>query len=171
MVSTFLLLLLRTLCISDLHYLNFSLATAIMQQYEEGKIDLDEDISTYLGYEMRNPNFPNIPISTRSLMTHQSSLANPTNLEASDIVAVFTDSVFNMADWVKDYMIPGESKYTPGVWKNYSPDTQHSNSNLGVTILAHLVEKVSGMNFRDYAKRIHFFKAWNVNDSLQNELS
>ena len=41
---------------------------------EEGLIDLDEDIGPYWGIEVRNPSYPNIPITFRSLLTHTSSI-------------------------------------------------------------------------------------------------
>ena len=34
---------------------------AVMQLVQEGKIQLDEDISHYLGYSLRNPNAPTVP--------------------------------------------------------------------------------------------------------------
>lgn len=48
-------------------------ATAILQLYEKGLLDLNDDINTYLPFELRNPNFPDVPITIRSLLTHRSS--------------------------------------------------------------------------------------------------
>jgi len=48
-------------------------ATAILQLYEKGLLDLDDDINTYLPFEIRNPNFPDVPITIRSLLIHRSS--------------------------------------------------------------------------------------------------
>lgn len=41
---------------------------------EEGKLDLDRDVSDYLGWRFRNPAFPDRPISLRLLLSHRSSL-------------------------------------------------------------------------------------------------
>lgn len=41
---------------------------------EEGKIDLDASIGNYWGVTMRNPNYPDIPISIRTLLSHTSSI-------------------------------------------------------------------------------------------------
>ena len=49
-------------------------ATAVMQLHELGLLDLDRDINDYLAFPIRNPNFPDTPITTRQLMTHTSSL-------------------------------------------------------------------------------------------------
>ena len=37
---------------------------SIMQLVEQGKITLDDDISNYLGFELRNPNFPQKKITS-----------------------------------------------------------------------------------------------------------
>ncbi|EAQ98391.2 serine hydrolase domain-containing protein [Congregibacter litoralis] len=49
-------------------------ALGIMQLVEAGKLDLDGDVSDYLGWELRNPAFPEFPITTRQLLAHTSSI-------------------------------------------------------------------------------------------------
>ena len=51
-------------------------AIRVMQLVEEGMLNLDEDISLYLGYKVRNPYHRGTLITLRMLMTHTSSL-NP----------------------------------------------------------------------------------------------
>ena len=46
----------------------------VMQLVDQRKLDLDADVSTYLGFRLRNPNFPEALISTRMLLNHTSSL-------------------------------------------------------------------------------------------------
>jgi len=46
----------------------------VMQLCEQGKLDLDADVSEYLGFNLRNPNYPNKPITVRMLAAHTSSL-------------------------------------------------------------------------------------------------
>ncbi len=43
---------------------------------EDGTINLDEDISKYWNCTVRNPQFPNIPITFRTLLTHTSSISH-----------------------------------------------------------------------------------------------
>ena len=54
------------------------LATAIvvMRLVEAGKLDLDADIGVALGYPVRNPTFPDVPITLRLLLSHRSSLVD-----------------------------------------------------------------------------------------------
>ena len=48
--------------------------TALMQLYEQGLFDLDDDVNDHLPFELRNPNFPDDPITIRMLLSHTSSL-------------------------------------------------------------------------------------------------
>ncbi len=46
----------------------------LMQQYEKGLFKLDDDISSVLGFKVRNPFYPDVPITFRMLLSHQSSI-------------------------------------------------------------------------------------------------
>ena len=49
-------------------------AIAVMQLVEQGKLDLNADAQTYLGFDLRNPNYPDTPITISMLMSHTSSI-------------------------------------------------------------------------------------------------
>ena len=49
-------------------------AAGYMKLVEEGKINLDEDVSRYLGFTLRNPSYPNRVITSRMLLSHTSSI-------------------------------------------------------------------------------------------------
>jgi len=46
----------------------------LMRLLEDGLFALDADVSGYLGFTLRNPHFPDRPITLRHLLTHTSSL-------------------------------------------------------------------------------------------------
>ena len=46
----------------------------LMQLVERGQLNLDDDVSNYLGFELRNPLFPQKKITARMLASHTSSL-------------------------------------------------------------------------------------------------
>lgn len=46
----------------------------LMRLLEDGKVDLDADVSGYLGFDLRNPHFANQAITLRHLLLHTSSL-------------------------------------------------------------------------------------------------
>ncbi len=49
-------------------------ALGVMRLVEQGRIDLDADVSQWLGWNLRNPAFPDIPVTMRMLLSHTSSL-------------------------------------------------------------------------------------------------
>ncbi|MCS6825916.1 MAG: beta-lactamase family protein, partial [Caldilinea sp.] len=49
-------------------------ALATMQLVERGRLNLDADVSNALGWTLRNPYWPDLPITPRMLLTHTSSL-------------------------------------------------------------------------------------------------
>lgn len=131
------------------------LATAVMQLWEEGRLDLDEDISTYLPFEVRNPNFPDREITSHMLLTHTSSLAWP--VEEDRIYDFhhfyYTDEkVPLLREWLPEYILPEGEYYRNSVWKDFPPGEQELYSNFGTSLLGLVVEEVSGMDFRDYCR-------------------
>jgi CubicO group peptidase (beta-lactamase class C family) len=115
----------RIASISKLH-----VALAVMRLVEQGKIDLDRDVSDYLGWTLRNPAFPDKPISLRLLLSHRSSLS---------------DGV--------DYAIPlgktlRETVAQPEAWDGeHGPGTFFRYSNLGFPVVASVMEAATGERF------------------------
>ena len=54
-----------------------ALAMGLATLVEEGRVDLDRDVSDYLGWRFINPNFPDRPITARRLLSHTSSIRDP----------------------------------------------------------------------------------------------
>ena len=73
-------------------------ATAVMQLFEKGLIKLDADINEYLSIKVRNPKFPDIPITIQQLLTHTSSIRDGTAYDESYACG---DPEISMKDWVK----------------------------------------------------------------------
>jgi len=52
------------------------IATAFLSQVEDGLIEPEDDVSDYLPFEFRNPSAPDMPITLRMLLTHQSGFVS-----------------------------------------------------------------------------------------------
>ena len=50
-------------------------AMAVLQLVDEGKLDLDADISQYFGYRIVNPYYPKTPLTLRQLLSHTSTVS------------------------------------------------------------------------------------------------
>ena len=111
----------------------------IMKLVEENKIDLDEDVSKYLGFELRNPNFPDEKITVRKLASHTSTIR--------DGKGYTLPKNYSLEEFFK----PGGVAYEDG--KHFATEKdffKYSNLNFG--ILATIIEKVSGERFDRFIK-------------------
>ena len=51
-------------------------ALGVMRLVDVGTLDLDRDVSAYLGWPLRHPNFPDRPITLRLLLSHRTGLTD-----------------------------------------------------------------------------------------------
>ena len=49
-------------------------ATSLLQQVEQGRVKLTDDVSDLIGFKVRNPKFPDTPITLEMLLSHTSSI-------------------------------------------------------------------------------------------------
>lgn len=124
-------------------------AIGVMKLVEEGKIDLDEDISTYLGFKVRNPHFPDDIITTKMVMTQSSSICDDGNGKGGYDSANQVDDEIMLEDILAN---PSSPYYNPNTFMNKKPGTYWRYSNFGCGILACLVERVSGEMFVEFIK-------------------
>ena len=125
-------------------------STALMQLYEQGLFDLDDDVNDHLPFSMRNPNFPDISITFRMLLSHQSSLSEDP-LEFYQYSYTFGgDSAVPLYPFLETYLVPSGSNYTSEVWSNDSPGETFHYANIGFALIGFLVEQISGKPFDQY---------------------
>jgi CubicO group peptidase (beta-lactamase class C family) len=134
------------------------IVTAVMQLVERGVLRLEADVNEYLPYTVRNPSFPDRPITLEHLLTHTSGLAWPVN---NDVVPGYYqpypgDSSPPLGEWIRELIQPGGSRYARAVWKDVPPGHAELYSNLGVSVAAYVVESVTGLEFSEYCRR-HVF--------------
>lgn len=107
-------------------------ATGIMQIVEQGKLNLDTDVSELVGFKVRNPKFPKVPITVKMLLSHSSSM--------NDANGYFSINKIN----------PDSSATWQTAWNNYEPGTKYEYCNLGYNTLGTILERVSGERFDKY---------------------
>jgi CubicO group peptidase (beta-lactamase class C family) len=108
--------------------------TAVMQQVEQGKIDLDADVNRYLDFKV--PPREGKPITMRNLMTHTPGYEE----HLKRLFVASPDRLQTLGDYVK--MWSPKRVYAPGEVPAYS--------NYGAAMAGYIVERVSGEPFDDY---------------------
>ncbi|WP_375289523.1 serine hydrolase domain-containing protein [Qipengyuania sp.] len=112
-------------------------AIAVMRLVEAGKLDLDRDVSADLGWKLRNPSFPDTPITLRLLLSHRSSL---------------TDTI--------DYVLPLDADMAqvlaePEAWDaDHAPGGYFRYTNFNFPVVAAVMEKATGERFDRLVRRL-----------------
>jgi CubicO group peptidase (beta-lactamase class C family) len=114
----------------------------VMVLVDEGLIDLDTDISIYLGYEVLNVHHPGTAITARMLMQHNSSIFD------SGAFTVSRDR--NTSESVRFLLDRGTS------FRRNEPGTNFEYSNFGYSVLGAICENVSGKSLDTLARDVLF---------------
>ncbi len=129
-------------------------ATAVMQLWEEGHFQLDDDINDFLSFSVRNPRFPDEPVTFRQLLTHRSSITDGPSYEASYACG---DPSVSLEDWITGYFTVDGAYYDAEanfhVWKPGTvdpPAPPRAYTNVGFGLLGYLVERIAGQPFNEF---------------------
>ena len=143
--------------------------TALLQLYEQGKFDLDDDVNNYLPFSLRNPNYSDVPITFRMLLSHRASiwdhfLFSQDGQKELIIDYLTTGLMKSPYPWLKEVLVPGSETYQKEYWLDYPPGEDVMYSNTGFLVLAYLLEIISGQTVEDYCQE-HIFKPLEMNDT------
>lgn len=117
----------------------------LMRLLEAGQVDLDEDVSSYLGFTLRNPAFPDEKITLRMVLSHTSSIRDGSYywLESGQ--------------HFKDFFLPGSEHFEQGahfaLQEDRGPGRFFTYANLNFGIVAGVIERVSGRRFDRYMRQ------------------
>lgn len=109
-------------------------ATSLLQLVDKGIISLDDDVSDLIGFRIRNPHHPDIPITLKMVLSHTASIRDKEDYFTLDHL---NPAVYG--DCEESYF-----EYKPGEGYNYS--------NMGLNLAGTILEKVSGVRFDDYVR-------------------
>ncbi|MHB9880538.1 serine hydrolase domain-containing protein [Pacificimonas sp. ICDLI1SI03] len=125
--------------------------TALMQQVEQGKVDLDADINEYIDFEIPRNGFE--PITVRNLFSHTPGMS-----DVGGIIVRDPKDVLEFEEWIK-------ARVPRRVW---APGVETAYSNYGSAIAGYIVQRVSGESFEDYVER-HIFQPLGMDNTTVRE--
>jgi CubicO group peptidase (beta-lactamase class C family) len=114
--------------------------TAVMQQVEQGKLNLDADVNRYLDFNI--PPYEGKPVTLRNIMTH---------------TAGFEEQVKSLIVVDQKQFVPYEKllkRWVPN--RIYAPGAVPAYSNYATSLAGYMVQRVSGEPFDQYIER-HIF--------------
>lgn len=123
-------------------------ALSYMTLVDQGYAALDNDISTVLGYQVRNPYYPTVAITPRMLMSHKSGFVD------GSTYSVFLNATASQIPMpaLSELLLPGGSYYSSSQFNSIMPGSYFNYSNLNYIVLATLIEKISGERFDGYCQ-------------------
>jgi CubicO group peptidase (beta-lactamase class C family) len=108
--------------------------TAVMQLMEQGRLDLDQDVNTYLDFEV--PAAFDAPVTLRYILTHTAGFEE----RLKDLFVTDPGRMLSLRDYLIS-QIP-ERIYPPGTVVAYS--------NYATALAGYIVERASGQPFEEY---------------------
>lgn len=105
-------------------------ALGVMRMVEAGQLDLDADVSEILGWRVRNPAFPDAPVTMRQLLSHRSGLIDPEEYRVP-LGERLADVIARPALW--------DPQHRPGAYFRYS--------NVAFPVVASVMEKAGNERF------------------------
>lgn len=118
-------------------------AIAVMQLAERGVLELDADVSRDLGFQLRNPRFPDVPITLRQLLSHTSSIVDGPGYSLP------------LGERLETLFMPGAHWDDGARFSAHAPGSHFEYSNLGWGVIGTVLERVTHTRFdRLVAKRV-----------------
>lgn len=113
-------------------------ALGVMRMVEAGQLDLDADVSRWLGWTLRHPQFPDTPITLRLLLSHRAGLTDAAGYYAVPLGGQLRDVLDDPRAWDK--------AHAPGTFFRYA--------NIDFPLIASVMEKASGERFDRLMQRL-----------------
>lgn len=107
------------------------LAIGLMRLVEQRQLDLDADVSDALGWQLRNPAFPDTPITLRMLLSHTSSLTDGAGYWQVPLDGEFKNLMDDPKAW--------DAQHAPGTYWRYA--------NVGFPLIGAAMERATGERF------------------------
>ena len=107
-------------------------AIGVMKLIDQGRLDLNRDVSDYLGWKLRNPNFPDRPITLAMLLAHTSSVREHDDNYVVPLGVTLQQALTDPRNW--------DPAHGPG-------DGYFAYVNFNYPIIGSVIEKVTGERF------------------------
>lgn len=134
--------------------------TAVMQLVEDGKLDLNTDVNTYLDFEIPPRLIKSLkrttvePITITHLMTHTPGFEDYPDM----LFRLSADELLPLNEYIKNYLPT----------RIFPAGEVAAYSNYGTALAGYIVERVSGLPFSEYVEK-NIFMPLNMNNSTYRQ--
>ena len=114
------------------------LAIGVLRLVEDGTLDLDADLSDTLGWRLRHPQHPDVPITLRLLLSHRAGLTDAAGYWQVPLGGEFRTLLDDPRAW--------DAEHAPGTYFRYA--------NVGFPLVAAAMERATGERFDLLMRRL-----------------
>ena len=137
-------------------------ATALLQLYEDGLMNLDDSINDYLPFNVYNPNYPLSTITFKMLLSHVSSIKD----NWSVMPYYNGDSDLELGYYLEQYLTTGGLFFdNSSNFTNSIPGSEFNYSNIGAALIGFLVEEISNQPFDEFCVE-NIFEPLNMDNTF-----
>ncbi len=159
------------------------IGVSLLKAQELGLLDLDDSVNKYLNFEVKNPNFPEVPITLRQLATHTSSLLDtkeymdncyvnkydtPLKNELKEDYELYyknsSASQITLSDFFNNLLNKNGKWYSDSIYSKTKPGGFYEYSNVGASLCALIIEKASKKPFTKFTEE-YIFKPLNMSST------
>lgn len=118
-------------------------ALGAMRLVEAGRLDLDADVGESLGFVLRHPHHPGVPLTLRLLLSHRAGL--------SDAGGAYLSAGQTLAS----RLLPGGAHFGDGrCWGQRRPGRDFEYCNIAYGVIASVMERAAGERFDHLMQRL-----------------
>jgi len=126
-------------------------ATAILQLYEQGLLDLEDDFNDYMPYVLKNPFYPNTTMTIKQLLSHRSSTMGSWH-GFDDYWPSLNNGTCTFPSVIYEFLHENGTYYVEDNWENFEPGTSFLYSDVGMDILTLILENITSTPFDNYCQ-------------------
>jgi CubicO group peptidase (beta-lactamase class C family) len=123
------------------------MTTAMMKLCDQRRLNLNEDVSNYLGFTLRNPNHPETPVTVRMLLLHTGSINEGAGY---DNFLIDTYNMVGEPPSFSELLVPGGRYYTDDMWLKEGPGEYYTYCNANFGLAATIIERITDQRFEAF---------------------
>jgi CubicO group peptidase (beta-lactamase class C family) len=151
------------------------MGAVMLMLVDQGKLDIDADINTYLPFPVDNPHLDNEIITVRNIASHSASIADYYDTSS---YAENKDTDISLQDHVKSLLLPSGEQYADGAhYLTQSPGNYRKYSNLAAGVAGVMVENISARSLNEYTREVLFTRtgapsaSWLLHDLVLTDIA
>ena len=129
------------------------IGVALLQAAAAGRLRLDQPVSELLPFAVRNPYFPDQPITLRQLATMTAGLTDNQRFYSKRAYAKGTTSALSNEEYLRRTLSPTGQWFSRRRFLPHAPGTYYAYSNESAALAALAIEKATGQPYSEFTRQ------------------